>query len=335
MMKRTLLATAVLTVLLVPGVARASSGEALVWEETRQEIPSGSEISLWEQFNLQPGEVPQCQADGPATLVTNGQSTDSVSGPASPAWSECGSVAVTGGFTSVQFDPQVVTAAAVPAITIAEPDGCVYEIGKVEGSYSAVGMEERAAWKIAGTADLTKGTPCGAELHLEGFLELFPRGPGSPLPWRSLESLEREATAREANERAAREGSERHEADSALTSLANALFPRGMSARSNRLLKAKGWSISFTAPWPGELVIKWYDVPKGAHLSKKLHPTLVASGRASFMTDRTTRKVTVGLTAKGRRLLKKTKRVTLTAKGSFLSFSRPALMVQKRFALTR
>ena len=211
MIKHTILATAVLTVLLVPGVARASGGEALVWEETRQEIPNGSEISLWEQFNLQPGQVPPCQAEVPATLVTNGQSTDSVSGPASPAWSECGSVTVTGGFTSVQFDPQTVTATAVPAISIAEPDGCVYEIGKVEGSYSAIGTEERAAWKIAGTATLTKGTPCTAGLALEGFIELFPRGAGSPLPWRSLESLEGEAKQREAKEKAATEARESKE----------------------------------------------------------------------------------------------------------------------------
>jgi hypothetical protein len=334
MMKRTILAGAVLTVLLVPGVSRASSGQALVWRETRQEIPNGSEISLWEQFNLERGKIP-CQAEGPATLTVNGQSTDSVSGPSSPGWSECGSVAVTGGFTSVQFDPQTVTATADPAISIAEPAGCVYEIGEVEGSYSAIGAEELAAWKIAGSATLTKGTPCSAELHLEGFIELFPRGAGSPLPWRSLESLEREAKERESEERAAREEKEHHEAESALTALTNALFPSGMSARISGLLKANGWGVSFAAPWPGELVINWYEVPKGAHLSKKPHPTLVASGRASFTTDSQTRKVTIRLTAKGQRLLKKAKRISLTAKGAFLSFSKPALIVQKTFALRR
>ena len=76
-------------------------------------------------------------------------------------------------------------------------------------------------------------------------------------------------------------------------------------------------------------------MPKGAHLSKKPHPTLVASGKASFTTDSTTRKVTIRLTAKGQRLLKKARRVALTAKGAFLSFSKPALMVQKTFTLRR
>ncbi len=346
MIKRSVLASAVLMVLVVPGAARASGGQALVWEETRQEIPNGSEISLWEQFDLQPGQIPPCQADAPATLVTNGQTTDSVSGPASPPWDECGSVVVTGGFTSIQFDPQTVTAAAAPAIAITEPDGCVYEIGQIEGTYSPIGTEELASWQIAGNATLTKGTPCSAALHLEGFIELFPRGAGSPLPWRSLESLQREATeretkekeareAKEAKERAAKEEKEHHEAESALTSLTNALFPSGRSARIKELLKAKGWGIEFTPPWPGELVINWYQVPKGAHLSKKPHPMLVASGRARFTTDLTPRKLTIRFTPKGQRLVKEAKHVTLTAKGAFLSLSKPALVVQKRFALRR
>ena len=56
-MKWGIVVAAVVSVLLAPGTACASSGEALVWEETRQQIPNGSEISLWEQFNLQGGAV--------------------------------------------------------------------------------------------------------------------------------------------------------------------------------------------------------------------------------------------------------------------------------------
>jgi hypothetical protein len=185
MTRGTILAPVVLAILLVPGVARAN--KALVWQETGREIPNGSEISLWESFNLEAGKIPPCEVDGtPATLVTNGQSTDSVSGPALPTWFECGSVTVTGGFTSIQFNPQTVTATAIPAISIAEPGGCEYHIGKIEGNYSWTGPEERASWKTAGTAALTKGTPCSAELHLEGFIELFPSSAGSPLLWKSL-----------------------------------------------------------------------------------------------------------------------------------------------------
>jgi len=235
----------------------------------------------------------------------------------------------------VQFDPQTVTATALPAISIAEPDGCAYELGKAEGSYSAVGEEERAAWKVTGSATLAKGTPCSPELHVEGFIELFPRGAGSPLPWKSLESLEREQKEREAQEKAGREAKERQEAESALASLANALFPTATSTRINGLLKANGWAVSFTAPWAGELVINWYQVPHGAHLSKKPHPTLVASGRADFTTGSATRKVTIRLTAKGQQLLNKAKGVTLTATGAFLSFSKPALTVKKTFTLKR
>lgn len=343
-MKWGIVVAAVVSVLLAPGIACASSGEALVWEETRQEIPNGGEISLWEQFNLQGGAVPQCQAEVPATLVTNGQSTDNVSGPASPSWSECGSVTVTGGFTSVEFDPQKVTATAVPAISIAEPSGCVYSVGKVEGTYSPVGPQEEAVWQTVGNATLSRGTRCSAELHLEGDIELFPRGAGSPLPWRSLEAIEKEKTEKESKEKVAREEAEakekatrkekeRHEIESGTASLKKVLFPTGKAARTKTLL-ARGWSVAFTAPWMGELVLDWYQVPKAAHLSSEPRPVLVASGRASFTTGRS-HKITIRLTSKGRRLLKKAKSVNLTAKGAFLSFSKPALTVQKTFVLRR
>jgi hypothetical protein len=345
MIKRTFLATAVLTVLLVPGVARASSGEALVWEETRQEIPNGGEISLWQQFNLQGGMVPQCQAEVPATLVTNGQPSDSVSGPASPQWSECGSSVVLGGFTTLEFNPQAITATASPGISITEGNGCTYAISKIEGSSSGPGSEGEAVWEISGTAGLRSGTPCATERHVEGVIELFPRAAGSPLPWRSLEAIEKEKGEREAKEKAAKEATEakekaareekeRHETEAAVTSVANVLFPSGASAHIKKLLKANGWSFAFAAPWPGELVIEWYEVPKESHSSKTVHPVLVAAGRASFTTVNHGN-VRVRLTAKGKRLLKKAKKLTVTAKGTFLSFSRPALRAQKTFTLRR
>lgn len=346
MAKRAILAAAV-SVLLVPGIARASGGEALVWEETRQEIPSGAEISLWEQLDVQGGQVPQCQAEEPATLVTNGQSSDSVSGPASPSWSECGAFSVTGGFTSVEFDPQKVVATAVPAISITEPSGCVYNVSKVEGTVTQ-GLEQQAAWQIAATGTLSHGTPCSAELHLEGVIELFPRSAGSPLPWRSLEAIEKEKSEKESKEKAAQEEKERaareqqertrkatEEAEEAQiqTGLYKMLFPSGKAAKLATLLKKGSWRVSYRAASAGTLTIAWYHVTSGAFLGPKGN-LLVARGTVEYG-QTGTKTLIVKLTKKGSQLLKTQKGIKLVGDATFAREAKPTVTALKWVVLKR
>ncbi len=98
--------------------------------------------------------------------------------------------------------------------------------------------------------------------------------------------------------------------------LLNVLGPSGKGATIGQLLKHGSYAFSFTAPGAGRLVISWYSVPKGARIAKAKKPVLVASSRVVLhKTGRANIKIV--LTAIGRKLLKRVKHLTLTAKGTF------------------
>jgi hypothetical protein len=84
-------------------------------------------------------------------------------------------------------------------------------------------------------------------------------------------------------------------------------------------LLGHGLAVAFSAPGPGTVQLAFYQVPKGAHISratKKAKPVLVASGKA---TPKKATKLTVKvkLTGAGRKLLKHVARITLVAKGTY------------------
>ena len=97
--------------------------------------------------------------------------------------------------------------------------------------------------------------------------------------------------------------------------LGKVLTPASKAAKIGAVLK-RGYSVSFTAPGAGRLVISWYRIPKGAHLARKLQPVLIASGTAKFAAV-TTQKLVIRLTANGKRLLRSARSVKLTAKATF------------------
>jgi hypothetical protein len=76
--------------------------------------------------------------------------------------------------------------------------------------------------------------------------------------------------------------------------------------------------MRFTALEAGTLVVGWYELPAGAkpakHSAAKL--VLVASGQMTFAVAGTGT-IKVKLTAEGKKLLKHTKQLRLTAKGAF------------------
>jgi alpha-tubulin suppressor-like RCC1 family protein len=118
-------------------------------------------------------------------------------------------------------------------------------------------------------------------------------------------------------------------------SLLSQLTPRGKGAKLAKLAKKKGYTMSFTALSAGTVVIDWYSVPKGAHVSKKKPaPVLVAAGRKTVVRAGEL-SFTVKLTAKGLRLLKAAKRIKLTAKGSFTPLGQRPIVAIKSFALAR
>ncbi|MFZ1153929.1 MAG: hypothetical protein WAN93_03380 [Solirubrobacteraceae bacterium] len=102
-------------------------------------------------------------------------------------------------------------------------------------------------------------------------------------------------------------------------SLVRQLIPTGKAASSTALLKHGGYTTSFTAVEAGTLSIAWYEQPSGAKLANKTtaKPVLVAAGKLVFPAAGTGR-LTVKLTAQGKRLLRHVRRVRLTAKGTFV-----------------
>jgi len=96
------------------------------------------------------------------------------------------------------------------------------------------------------------------------------------------------------------------------------IIPSGKAARIAALLKHGGLRLPFKALETGTVAVGWYLVPSGAILAKatKAKPILVASGKLTF-SGAGTGKLKIRLTAAGRQLLRRTKRVKLMARGTF------------------
>jgi alpha-tubulin suppressor-like RCC1 family protein len=117
-------------------------------------------------------------------------------------------------------------------------------------------------------------------------------------------------------------------------SLHQQLGIKGSSARIASLRKHRAFTYGFTALTAGLLEIDWYYVPPGAHLARRATPVLLAAGRLRFAIAGT-RKITLKLTSAGRRLLRKRKRIALTARGSFAPTGKREVTATASFVLKR
>ena len=84
------------------------------------------------------------------------------------------------------------------------------------------------------------------------------------------------------------------------------------------VLRAGGVKVTFAALYAGSLRLRWYQVPRGAHIARSLasrRPVLVAAGSVSFGHARDAT-LKLKLTGPGRKLLQASKRVTLTVTGT-------------------
>jgi alpha-tubulin suppressor-like RCC1 family protein len=110
----------------------------------------------------------------------------------------------------------------------------------------------------------------------------------------------------------------------------------GKLAKFAALKKHKSYSYSFKALSAGVLVVNWYYLPPGAHLSKKhkAKPVLFASGRLSFSAP-ATKKLTIKLTGKGLKLLRHRKSIKLAARGSFTPPHQTPIVAVKSIKLKR
>ena len=117
-------------------------------------------------------------------------------------------------------------------------------------------------------------------------------------------------------------------------SLSTVLAPTGRAARIRRLLTAGGFRFAFVAPSAGTLRIRWYDVPRGAHLARARTPVLVARGTLTVSAAGRVR-LRIVLTSAGRRLLRGARRLGLTSVVTFAPRGGTAIRVTRRFTLRR
>jgi plastocyanin/phosphodiesterase/alkaline phosphatase D-like protein len=112
------------------------------------------------------------------------------------------------------------------------------------------------------------------------------------------------------------------------------LVPSGKAAKIRVLLRSGGFALIFTAPEAGLIVIDWYDVPPGAKLARKVQPRslLVAAGKLSFSAKGTAR-MKIKLTVAGTHLLRHTKQLKITAKGTFTPRSNSPITATRAFLL--
>jgi hypothetical protein len=100
------------------------------------------------------------------------------------------------------------------------------------------------------------------------------------------------------------------------------MTPHGQAAKIATLLKEGGDRISFKSLSAGTAVVKWYDVPAGAHIpNAKGRARLIAGGKLTF-SHAGKAKLKMKLTSTGRHLLKREEAghatlLKVTAKGSF------------------
>jgi FG-GAP repeat len=119
------------------------------------------------------------------------------------------------------------------------------------------------------------------------------------------------------------------------TLFARALRPSGPGARIETLLERGAFAASLRAFAPGKATIEWYRLSHGAaHASKQTPPVLVASGRIGFRRAGTAR-IEVKLTRAGARLLRRSKRLALSAKGMFVPNGAEAIEATRAFSLVR
>jgi PKD repeat protein len=120
--------------------------------------------------------------------------------------------------------------------------------------------------------------------------------------------------------------------DAALTQLLGA--PQSGHATIPAVLAAGGFTDPFNAPGPGTVVVQWYFVPPGAHLSRAVKPVLVAQGRKVFSAAGRS-SIKLGLTARGRSLLKHKRSVLLTAKATFMAVGGSTISKRRSIKLGR
>ena len=119
-------------------------------------------------------------------------------------------------------------------------------------------------------------------------------------------------------------------------SLLSQLTPKGSTAKVATVRRKKAYRYAFKALTGGTLVINWYFLPPGAHVSRsgkrKPKPVLFATGHTSFPASGT-KTITVTLSANGVKMLKHRSTIALSAKGTFSPPGAKPIVAVKAFKL--
>ena len=111
------------------------------------------------------------------------------------------------------------------------------------------------------------------------------------------------------------------------------LVPFGKRARIGALLKRGSLTSAVRALEAGALEIAWYDLPRGARHPPP-RPILVASGKLTFAAAGSAT-MAIRLTRAGRHVLRRARRLTLTATGTFTPANEAPVSARERFTLRR
>jgi hypothetical protein len=118
--------------------------------------------------------------------------------------------------------------------------------------------------------------------------------------------------------------------------IAAQLTPSGKAAKIAALL-ARGWfGLPFRALEAGTAVIDWYEVPMKAKVAKQPESkaVLLAAGRHVFSVP-STAKIKLVLTVSGRRLLRRSGKLKVIAKGTFTPLGETPVTASRTFVLKR
>jgi hypothetical protein len=187
------------------------------------------------------------------------------------------------------------------------------EHGVTVGSVTAPGeCATGMGWEVAGMFSDGKGAEGAA--HAQTTTACLPSSSpasvGSP-PENAPGS--QEAAARRRAEEAALAKSRVDAFTAAVGALRTVLRPHGHAAKIGTILKHGGYAVTLAIPAGVALAIDWYRAPKGARLAAR-KPVLVAAGSTSRGASGLV-KLEIELTGAGRRLLRRSRTVRLTARG--------------------
>jgi hypothetical protein len=111
--------------------------------------------------------------------------------------------------------------------------------------------------------------------------------------------------------------------------LGRTLEVKGAAAKLGTLVRTGRYTTSYTAPTPGRLVVRWLTIPRRGNRA-----VLLASARLTF-TAAGTKRVVIRLTRKGRKVLRRARRLRITVRATWTPLGGTPVTRSRRVTLRR